>query len=71
MIFFYLGYEKCETWNVRVSNGEVRLFYKKQKLLFVPGFVMKNHLSATYPYIRAENSSIGCMRINHWFCKML
>ena len=34
-------------------------------------FVLKNHLTATYPYIRAVNSSTGCTSIHHGFCKML
>ena len=32
---------------------------------------MKNHLTDTYPYIRAENSSTGYTSILHGFCKML
>ena len=33
--------------------------------------VLKNHLTATYPYIRAENSSTGCMNILRGYRKML
>ena len=29
------------------------------------------HLTATYPHIRAENSSTGCTSIHRGFCKML
>ena len=32
---------------------------------------MKNHLTANYPYIRAENSSTGWTSIHRGFCKML
>ena len=32
-------------------------------------FILKNHLIATYPYTRAENSSTGCTNIFHEFCK--
>ena len=35
-------------------------------------FVLKkNHLAVSYPYIRAENSSSGCISIHRGFCKML
>ena len=40
-------------------------------LRYTAVFVLKNHLTASYLYIRAENSSTGCMNILHGFCKML
>ena len=40
-------------------------------LWYTAGFVLKNHLTAAYPYIRAENSSTVCMSIHRGFCKML
>ena len=33
--------------------------------------ILKNHLTVAYLYIRAENSSTGCMSILHGFCKIL
>ena len=47
------------------------LFKKRKLYWYAPGFVMKNHLTATYPYICTENSSTSCMCILHGFCKML
>ena len=32
-------------------------------------FVLKNHLTAAYLYIRAGNSSTSCTKILHGFCK--
>ena len=34
-------------------------------------FVLKNHLTATYPHIRVENSPTSCTSIHRGFCKML
>ena len=33
--------------------------------------MLKNYLTAIYPYIRIENSSTGCTSIHRGFCKML
>ena len=32
---------------------------------------MKNHLTAAYQYIGAENSSTGCTSVPRGFCNML
>ena len=36
---------------------------------YAPGFVIKNHLTATYLYICAENNSTGCRSILPGFGK--
>ena len=42
---------------------------KASKGMHAPG--LKNHLTATYPYMRAENSSTGCtLHLARGFCKM-
>ena len=46
--------------------------FQKRKLLKVcTRFEMKNHLTATYSYTHAENSSTSCTSILCGFCKML
>ena len=37
--------------------------FQKRKLLKVYTILLKNHLTAVYPYIRIENSSTGCTSI--------
>ena len=36
---------------------------------YAPGFLLKKHLAATYPYIRAENSYTGCTSVLRGFIK--
>ena len=46
-------------------------FWKRNLLKVCTRFVLKNHLTATYPCISAENSSTGCTSIFHRFSKLL
>ena len=39
--------------------------------MYTTGFVMKNHLTTTYPYVRTENSYTGCTSVFRRFCNML
>ena len=59
--------------NLIIYLDFVSFFYlQKRKLLkLCTRFILKNHLTAIYPYICAENSSTGFTSIHRGFCKML
>ena len=54
----------------QTKDYEPHLFYFIRSESFCR-FVLKNHLTAIYSYIRTENSSTGCTNILRGFCKML
>ena len=55
-------------WIIRLNF----FIFKKRKLLKVcTRFVLKTHLTATDPYIRAKNSSTGCTSVHRRFYMFL
>ena len=52
---------------IYINNWKV--VFKTKGAKVYSRFVLKNHLTAAYLYIRAENNSTGCTSIHRGFCK--
>ena len=70
MVYKLLYIQIYDIYNIQLYSIRVHFFSEAKASKVCTRFVMKNHLTATYSYIRDENSSTGCTSI-HDFCKML